>query len=490
MKKNNKNKNKNKSLESIYVIVFFVIFSLIFLSIYSCCTSIFYKNYVDIDGSTFQVIGKSWLNGHLPYRDVFDHKAPIIYFINMIGFFIGQGSNAGIMFLQIVSMTFTTYGLFKINSIKIKNKIINIFVVIFITSIWLILGYETGNKTEEWCMPFLVYSLYFSLKFFDNYYNTKLIVLDKYVSLFFGLTSGFCLMMKFTNIIPVMPFIAIIYVLFFINKKYNELVKHILWFLLGIVIMSLPFFIYFFANGIFSDFIYCSFSFQYKYLKMLEQIQDYNINILSFLRYYFPLWLIIPISIKYIINKRYLYVTALILVFLLESYVLYFSLRGTYYVAILMPIFAIALNEMFDFLSKKRIDMALLIVLPLAFITIFLYRYNNINFEYSNDPYIIDILDKVDSESLVCYDLKVGTTNYIELFCKKKTAPVYKYYFQQSFFSRDKDEAMKIHNIYQNGNAEYILVFNRLNPQTIDNILNTRYIDVYNNPMYKLYKLK
>ena len=86
--------------------------------------------------------------------------------------------------------------------------------------------------------------------------------------------------------------------------------------------------------------------------------------------------------------------------------------------------------------------------------------------------------------------MNVDTTNYIELFCKKITGPKYKYYFQQSFFSRDNDEAKKIYDTYENGDARYILVYNRVNSRSIDSILNSRYREVFNNVMYKLYELK
>ncbi len=488
MKKNNK--IKNNSFDSIYVIIFFAIFSLIFLSIYSCCTSIFYNKYADIDGSTFQVIGKSWLNGYLPYRDTFDHKGPIIYFINMLGFFIGRGSNVGIMILQTISMTFTTFGLYKINSIKIKNKIINIFLVIFVICIWLTLGYETGNKTEEWCMPFLVFSLYYILKFFENYHDTRLIKLNHTESIFFGITAGFCFMTKFTNFVPVMPFIFCIYLLLFLNKQYKELFKNIISFLCGLILISLPFFIYFYIKGTFYDFIYCSFLFQYKYIKIIEQLQDYSIDIIRFIRYYYPLWLILPIAVKYIIKKRYYYAISLLLVFILESYVFYTSLRGYYYVAILMPIFAIILNEIYEICLSKKIEASLIILIPIAVICIMLFKYNRINFNINNDQYLNEVLDKIDTDSLVSYDLNVDTTNYIELFCKKNTGPKYKYYFQQSFFSRDNDEAKKIYDTYENGDARYILVYNRVNSRSIDSILNSRYREVFNNVMYKLYELK
>ena len=83
-------------------------------------------------------------------------------------------------------------------------------------------------------------------------------------------------------------------------------------------------------KGIFYDFIYCSFLFQYKYIKIIEQLQDYSIDIIRFFRYYYPLWLILPIAVKYIIKKRYYYAISLLLVFILESYVFYKSLSGIY----------------------------------------------------------------------------------------------------------------------------------------------------------------
>lgn len=38
------------------------------------------------DSCIFVTIGFSWLNGLIPYRDVFEHKGPVLWILNMWGF--------------------------------------------------------------------------------------------------------------------------------------------------------------------------------------------------------------------------------------------------------------------------------------------------------------------------------------------------------------------------------------------------------------------
>ena len=38
-----------------------------------------------VDSGVFQYIGRKILEGYMPYRDIFDHKGPLLYLINALG---------------------------------------------------------------------------------------------------------------------------------------------------------------------------------------------------------------------------------------------------------------------------------------------------------------------------------------------------------------------------------------------------------------------
>jgi hypothetical protein len=59
------------------------------------------------DAGVFTYIGAEILNGRLPYRDVWDHKPPLIYYIDALGLFISQGAEWGIWLIQFIFLYLT-----------------------------------------------------------------------------------------------------------------------------------------------------------------------------------------------------------------------------------------------------------------------------------------------------------------------------------------------------------------------------------------------
>ena len=87
MKKgDNKILNKIKKYRE-YILLYIVVFILCLIVLYS---SPLYKGLPDIDSSVFQVMGKGMLEHKIIYKDLFDHKGPIVYIINAIAFIISN----------------------------------------------------------------------------------------------------------------------------------------------------------------------------------------------------------------------------------------------------------------------------------------------------------------------------------------------------------------------------------------------------------------
>ncbi len=90
----------------------------------------FFRDYVDRDESTFILMGQSWVNGHLPYTQLWDLKPPItfLYFATVIKLF-GKSFFAIRLFgsLMVALTALFTYGI----ATKIASKKIAFWVAIF-----------------------------------------------------------------------------------------------------------------------------------------------------------------------------------------------------------------------------------------------------------------------------------------------------------------------------------------------------------------------
>ena len=58
-----------------------------------------------LDSSVFQYIGIAMTKGAVPYRDTFDHKGPVIFFLNCFGKLIGDN---GVWYFEFLLLLLTT----------------------------------------------------------------------------------------------------------------------------------------------------------------------------------------------------------------------------------------------------------------------------------------------------------------------------------------------------------------------------------------------
>ena len=109
---------KNKQIIIKYLLFLLIAISIILL--FSKATSPLYDGSYSVDDSIFKVIGKGILNGYVPYKDLFDHKGPILFLIQALGLLINK--NVGIFILQILNLFVTIIYMDKIIELLLLNK--------------------------------------------------------------------------------------------------------------------------------------------------------------------------------------------------------------------------------------------------------------------------------------------------------------------------------------------------------------------------------
>jgi len=86
-----------------YCFIYLIFISTLFLLFYSYTTSPLYLN-EGMDSTIYKTMGLGILEGKIPYRDLFDHKGPVVFYINALGQLIMSGRQ-GIFLLQIISLS-------------------------------------------------------------------------------------------------------------------------------------------------------------------------------------------------------------------------------------------------------------------------------------------------------------------------------------------------------------------------------------------------
>ncbi|MBI4670397.1 MAG: glycosyltransferase family 39 protein [Chloroflexi bacterium] len=107
--------------------------------------------YVWPDGGVFLYVGQRLLEGQALYRDVWDHKPPLIYYVNAFGLGATHGSRWGVWFVEYLAVAVAS-GL----SYLLLRRAFGRGIALLVTAMWLLTFFsiiEDGNLTETYALP-------------------------------------------------------------------------------------------------------------------------------------------------------------------------------------------------------------------------------------------------------------------------------------------------------------------------------------------------
>ena len=232
--------NMSVVLEKKYIYAFvYLLISFAFLFYFSDSTSPLYVIEC-YDSVVFKQMGAYILDGKAPYVDMFDHKGPLLYFIQALGLWINP-NRWGIFLLQWLGLFISTIMWHKISRMYLSPlKSFLCVVLVLFTHFYLI---EYGNLTEEYSNVFISISFYISLCIIKHEYIGKTKLLPHIV-------LGICL----ASVFYIRPNDAVAFIgglllgLFLyhvVNKLYMEVLSEVIGVFVGFVIVSLPIFSYY-----------------------------------------------------------------------------------------------------------------------------------------------------------------------------------------------------------------------------------------------------
>lgn len=104
------------------------------------------------DSGVFLYVGWRFLNGDIPYREVWDHKPPLIYFVDALGITLTPDSLWGVWLLQFVFIFFTLFFIYKLLDQEFGVSAALAGSIVLTSGLLTIL--EKGNVTEEYALVF------------------------------------------------------------------------------------------------------------------------------------------------------------------------------------------------------------------------------------------------------------------------------------------------------------------------------------------------
>lgn len=118
-----------------------------------------------IDSSIFIYMGEGLNRGLVPYRDMFDHKGPLLWSIEQLGLILGGGSVTGIWLLELLALSFDI-GMAYLCAKTVTGHRGESMMAACLSFVPLITLLYEGNLSEEWSLPFIYAGLYIYLQYF------------------------------------------------------------------------------------------------------------------------------------------------------------------------------------------------------------------------------------------------------------------------------------------------------------------------------------
>lgn len=425
------------------------------------------------DAQCFFTVGKSMINGKIPYLDLFEQKGPLLFLLYGIASLISNNSFIGVFVLEVISYSVFLYYVSKIIEIYLDKKYSYILIPIIALLMLPTKCFTHGGSCEEFCFPVLAILIYKYIKYLKNkdISNKDTIIV--------GILSGMLLWMKYTLLGFSIGFCITVLIKSLINKNYKNLISKVGYFVLGITITTIPWLIYFglHKNGIKSlidvYFLFNINSYANNYTLLQKLINCFNTIKGVIFRYYQYLILIIIPMVLSIKTKTFFKETKNNIYLLISTILLLITIfiGGTnfrYYSLPIQPFMIFGLIFIATIIKDKRINNIILnntkyIVPIIIIVCLFISYYRSPNTKYisKNKLYYAQytFLDSIKpNSSILNYGFLDGG-----FYFTTKTYPN-QYYFQRNniiyeLFPNNTDEQKRYIKEKQ---TDYVIINNEL----------------------------
>ncbi len=330
-------------------VLFFFILSFISLSVFAYSISPFTIG-EGYDSCVFKQMGLIILQGKIPYIDLFDHKGPILYYINALGLWIGD--RWGLFMLNVLNLTFVFY--LWILTIRHYVRGFRSYIILFIILPLFVLVLDEGNMTEHWSLLPLSYAIYLSSRMLV--YGTGMSSVESFLM---GVSGGFIAFIRPNNAaLLICVFILITYLT---RNQYRLLLKYYLYATIGFLLIVLAVFVLFYINygknGV-EEMLYGSLFFNFEYINN----EPRNYSTFSFFfqntliyRFFFTFSVFLCFCTYFTKSKK----KNIIAVFYILSFFFCYYTMGRkaypHYLITIIPLFVLAVSYVFKGYMKGAI---------------------------------------------------------------------------------------------------------------------------------------
>lgn len=204
------------------------------------------------DSGIFLHIGSELLKGKVLYLQTWDNKQPLLYLINAVGLWLGNGSAWGVWGVELALFISALILVF-----FMLRKALPPFASFVVTSVSFLNIFQimSGNYSEEYsvCLQISILAVLFFI-----YLPGKRRFSRPLAACAMGIFSGLAFCLKQTYLESAGSIVLLILFLSWLERD-RKMLGHLLWMAEGFLLVNAPVFLYFYAHGALDDYMVSAF---------------------------------------------------------------------------------------------------------------------------------------------------------------------------------------------------------------------------------------
>ena len=202
------------------------------------------------DANAYFSCGKGMNAGMVIYRDLYEHKGPVLYGAHALCALVTSESFLGVFCLEVLAVGLFLLSVYKLLTLYGAKQSAWILLPLIAALVLSSRSFSGGDSAEELCLPCLSWALYFLLRWLRRGAPERMPAKTLVLS---GVLCGLVLWTKFTMLGFFGAWIAGLFLYHLLRRQPRAAWSSVGWFLCGIGAVTLPWFLYFAIHGALYD---------------------------------------------------------------------------------------------------------------------------------------------------------------------------------------------------------------------------------------------
>lgn len=203
------------------------------------------------DANIYFTIGKGMTRGQVVYRDLYDHKGPLLYALHALCALVSFRDFTGVYLMEALLAAAFLCGVYRLLSLYGARRAAWLALPVTALLIYSSYSFCEGDSAEELCLPLLIWSVCIALAFFRSGRPR----MGRGALMGLGALAGCVLWIKFTIIGLQAGVVLALLLHHALRREWRELPRAIGWLFLGFVLSTLPWIVYFGFSGAIGDWL-------------------------------------------------------------------------------------------------------------------------------------------------------------------------------------------------------------------------------------------